>query len=581
MQNRKEQALFLRTHYDVRNVIKKFCSQYDIVEIPDLAEAEKYPQARVLLSALVLTHSEDMEAARSFVIKASKLCPMAIFFEPASESRSYLAQLGYKSFHENYPVNRMLGHINVSFFREFSLSHGISRIDRFGVNPTYDLRAMWIVPEDCTGSVSFSEMDKRPNLLFDETLFEFSAFVVKGFDSPARSLEDDLELVESRTIQPQARAGEFFLNDFYLPKDVGREVYTTPDDISSLVGPRKIYSPILIEDEDDRNHLERNEVQVKWREMFDAPWKKVSVYELPDCVIGHSGFIFSEKKPIAGSDYLIPFMHTSLYQPIWEGMQKPHIEHHIKGISILGFNCLSYNYYHFISEALNSVSLCLDVSEHKEVTVITRKLNSYEKDYFGFLLRDRQDVRIVELDQGEYIRADTLLYCNSLLGRPDFLKDWVLPHPALVAERIKFQEKILTNSGIAKETRNDRLVYVSRQDTSARKILNEAELIERLRSLGFDILVATGTTIYDQIRTFREAKIVVAGHGAGVSNMLYARENAVLIELIQASYLNVGPMRLAQLAGSRYYSMLFFEDGVEGGWYVDIDRLERALKMFL
>ncbi|NHN85736.1 DUF563 domain-containing protein [Acetobacter musti] len=573
----KEKALLLKTPYPIGNVIGNTLSLYDVYEISDLSEASRHPEAKVLFSAFVLTHANTINTASDFIQRACKRFPMVIFIEPSEDNQEHLIKLGYKSIHENYQENHLLGKINTAFFKNIGSSCGIYRIDRFGIAPTFSLRAPWIVPLNCSHTLDYEEMIRRDNQPFDEAVFEMSAFAVRGFDAPEAGPEKDLELVDAATIQPHARAGGFFLENFKEPRDLGPQLYQTPSDVTNLLESRKIHYPILLDDGAAADNEYRIKKQDEWRGMFASPWHDLSVNALTDCIIGGSGFIFSGGKPVAKSDYLLPFLCSSIYQPIWEGMQKPHRERHIHGVSVMGFNHLYYNYYHFVAEALNSVSLCLDILSDatiQEVSILTGKLNSFRREYFNILLHGRKNIRIVEIDCDEYVRTDRILYCDNLLGRST-------PQPILVAERIKFQKILLDNAALTDVGKTNRMIYVSRQDTAARRILNEPELIERLLQLGFEIFSASEISVYDQIKTFREARLVIGGHGAGISNMLFAREETILLELIQASYLNVGPMRLAQIAGCHYYSMLFFEDGENNGWYIDIDRVVQAASQWL
>nr|WP_220572379.1 glycosyltransferase family 61 protein [Gluconobacter oxydans] len=576
----KIKALLLKSNYDPRNSIPLFCNNYNIIEIDDLNESDKYPDVNTIITSLVLTHSENNDCANNFIEKVCKIFDTVIFFEPSSYSKSYLYAFGYKNYHENYSENKMFGKIDLDFFLNLNSIQNIYRIEHYGVNITYDARATWIVPMGCRGNVDFSEFNNRKNIIFDKIVFELSAFVLKGFNSLRKTLDDDLCLVELKTVQPLARAGGFFLEDFKRPNDLGTEIYKTPEDNSFFIAGTKIFEPKIIGDRNEYND-QKEQIYSMWGEKIKTSWKGISVYQLDECVIGYSGFIFCCGKPVYGSEYLLSFISPSLYQTIWEGMQKPHSDNVIPGIAIMGFNCLSYNYYHFVAEALNSVSLCLDICEEENISIITRKLNNYEREYFNFIIKDFNKIKVVELDHGEFVRADHLLYCNTLLGRAEYLQNWVLPDPSLILERIPFKEKILQKTGLSLLRQQEKLLYISRQDTKTRPILNEEELIKRLQAIGFDILVSTGMPIYDQIRIFREAKIVVAGHGAGVSNMLYAHPGTILVELIQASYLNIGPMRLSQIAGCQYYSILSFKDGDNDGWYVDIENVENKIKEFL
>lgn len=573
----KEKIVFLKTNYNVRALIPRLISMYNVVEVETLDEALGHPDAQIFLSALVLTHMEEQEEVANFLEKICKFFPVAMFVEPSSYSKSYLDSLGYKSHHDNYMENHFLDKIDVRFLADLGRDIGVYRVEHYGGEAAFDIRVPWIVPKNWPHNIDYSELARRKNHAFDRPVFEISAFVLKGFNAPFFAPDVDLELIELQTIQPHAKAGALLFNGFRSAGDLGKELYKTPLDRSKLLDGRTIHSSQVIEEADVYEDPQRQEILKNWHDLCKLEWLDLSVNELPRCVVGGSGFIFSDGVPVGGSEYLIPYLYTSMHQPIWSGLQKPHLKRHISGVSIVGFNHLYDNYYHFMAEALSAAILCYDVlleSGLESVTIITGKTNKFRKEYFDIIFGKNKRVEIVELDRDEYVTTDSALYCGHLVGRST-------PQPCLIAERVSLQARILKDVGLFSVAPPTRLVYISRQDTGARPILNEAALIKCLQGFGFEIYVATGRSVSEQIEVFRTAKLVVAGHGAGVSNMFFAQIDTILIELIQASYLNVGPLRLAQIAGVKYHSMLFFEDGENNGWYVDITRVESAIKDFL
>lgn len=573
----REKILILRTMWPFQKTLSRTFLNYDVREIDTLDDAILFPEAKILLTGLVLTHASDLESAGKFVKEATRRFSVVMFYEPSSQPRTYLTELGYKSHHENYRENRLIGEIDLQFFDQIGQETSIYRVEHYGGGATFDIRAPWIVPLDQPGDIDFNELGHRPNRLFERPVFEMSAFVLCGFNAQPFTPDRDLEFVEAKILQPHARAGGFFLEGFQSPRRLGRALYTTPANPADLLDRRIIHESAVIVEEAVYDNDQRAKVLERWRGMFASKWLDLSINALPNCVIGGSGFIFSDGVPVHGSDYLIPYLYTSLYQPIWTGLQRPHTQRHLPGVSIMGFNHLYDNYYHFLAEALNAIALCQQVIANTRIEklyIITGKLDRVRREYLDILLVGDDRVEVIDLDRDEYVTTDLTLYCDHLLGRS-------VPQPVLVAECVAFQRKILENSGLLHVDRGDRLIYLSRQDTKARPILNEDALIERLRGLGFEIYLATGRPILEQIQLFREARLVVAGHGAGVSNMLFAREGAALLELIQASYLNVGPMRLTQMSGARYHSQLFFEDGEHNGWYVDIERVARAVRQLM
>jgi capsular polysaccharide biosynthesis protein len=78
----------------------------------------------------------------------------------------------------------------------------------------------------------------------------------------------------------------------------------------------------------------------------------------------------------------------------------------------------------------------------------------------------------------------------------------------------------------------DQNVYISRRDSDRRVIVNEAAVEEYLASKGFKILVPSTVTPAAQLSALAGARIVIAPHGAGLTNMVACRSGTVIHELI-------------------------------------------------
>ncbi len=104
-------------------------------------------------------------------------------------------------------------------------------------------------------------------------------------------------------------------------------------------------------------------------------------------------------------------------------------------------------------------------------------------------------------------------------------------------KQIKFVEKFLTESfGVSTSPTRKKKIYISRTDAEKRKIRNEDDVLEVLEEYGFEKVILTELSMKEQIELFREVDIVVAPHGAGNSNMIFADEGATLIEFIPKAY---------------------------------------------
>ena len=78
---------------------------------------------------------------------------------------------------------------------------------------------------------------------------------------------------------------------------------------------------------------------------------------------------------------------------------------------------------------------------------------------------------------------------------------------------------------------HDRIVLVSRaQARKGRRIVDEAALSRRLAPFGVETIALEDLTIAEQVALFHDARLVIAPHGAGLVNLLFAHD-ADVIEL--------------------------------------------------
>lgn len=79
-------------------------------------------------------------------------------------------------------------------------------------------------------------------------------------------------------------------------------------------------------------------------------------------------------------------------------------------------------------------------------------------------------------------------------------------------------------------------IYISRSKASMRRIVNEDALVEMLLSFGFTIVANEDYSLLEQAQLFHDADVVVGAHGAGLTNILFCRENTKVIELLHHEF---------------------------------------------
>ncbi len=74
-------------------------------------------------------------------------------------------------------------------------------------------------------------------------------------------------------------------------------------------------------------------------------------------------------------------------------------------------------------------------------------------------------------------------------------------------------------------------IYIRREDANYRTIINEADLIEKLKKHGFKIINTSQYEILDQISFFINAKIVLSAYGSGMTNIVFCNPGTKIYEI--------------------------------------------------
>ena len=133
-------------------------------------------------------------------------------------------------------------------------------------------------------------------------------------------------------------------------------------------------------------------------------------------------------------------------------------------------------------------------------------------------------------------------------------------------------------SGLA-ERAGTRKIYLSRQDASRRRMVNETDVTRRLKSIGFEILQLEGMTIAEQQALLGSARVVVAEHGAALTNIVWCPANATVIDIHPTVPAMPCFKILAELRGLRYIPVFVArsEDLERDDWRISAEAVERVL----
>ncbi|REJ67402.1 MAG: glycosyltransferase family 61 protein [Planctomycetota bacterium] len=216
----------------------------------------------------------------------------------------------------------------------------------------------------------------------------------------------------------------------------------------------------------------------------------------------------------------------------------------------------SHNYYHWTIETLPKLHT-LQASGLEADWYLADTLMSFQRqtlEAFGVPLD-----RVIQPYSSLHLQADELLAA-----------------PRLLAESCRAMgRKILAHAGDQATPPSPR-VYVSRRGT--RRVRNEAQLAALLKRFEFDEHFLEDYTVAQQAQLFHQAEVIVAPHGAGLANLVFARPGAQVVELMTEGRRALYFPELSRLMGLEHWLLESSRIGLRQDMVAPVDQLERVLE---
>lgn len=242
-------------------------------------------------------------------------------------------------------------------------------------------------------------------------------------------------------------------------------------------------------------------------------------------------------------------------------------------IPMLGFHKGHKQYYHFFVN--DFLPLCYYLSRHynnsRVVNVLIRDdLAGFQKSAYDFLRARFSKINIVPVGNKYKIVTDELILIKYLANNHfrTFSDDTTIRF----MRELFFQGYSTDGSGSG-----ELLLYVGRGDAKIRRPVNEAGIIKMLKRYGFRSIEPGRLSHAEQVQLFNSAKLVVGIHGAGLTNVMFCRQGAHLLEISPENYVQSTYMWMAKKIGMGYSYFIAGKGNYHQNFYVDVDLLERAV----
>ncbi|MBR0655945.1 glycosyltransferase family 61 protein [Plastoroseomonas arctica] len=100
-------------------------------------------------------------------------------------------------------------------------------------------------------------------------------------------------------------------------------------------------------------------------------------------------------------------------------------------------------------------------------------------------------------------------------------------------------------------------LYISRAGAAIRRLKNESALLAALEPFGFQVIDPGSFSLTEQAMLFSSARLIVAPHGAALTNLLFGTPGLRLVEIFSRDGLHTSSFRhLCEFLGGRYFVVI-------------------------
>ena len=238
------------------------------------------------------------------------------------------------------------------------------------------------------------------------------------------------------------------------------------------------------------------------------------------------------------------YLKDASQHPIFSKNKLP-VKKRIKGSVAVLSAPSGRGYYHWMFDVLPRIQLLreggydLETIDKFFINICVSKFHIETLKMIG-IPRDR----IIESQFTPHIQADKLIV-PSLVGDtgsvPGYACDFL---------RSEFLGKSLSRS------RHSKRIYVNRGNVAHRRVTNEKQIIDLLKPYGFESIALETLSLTEQISLMVSAEVVIAPHGAGLTNIVFCNPGTQIIELLHPAAVNVMYWTICNEVGLRYYYLL-------------------------
>ncbi|MEG4502784.1 tetratricopeptide repeat protein [Microcoleus sp. F6_B4] len=249
---------------------------------------------------------------------------------------------------------------------------------------------------------------------------------------------------------------------------------------------------------------------------------------------------------ITSDNKLVPEISMGCAELVITSDKLPPAEHVDGNVAFLSARWGGAAYFHWMFDVITRFDLLQrsGLIETIDKFVVNASDSSYQAETLDTL--GIPQAKILESRCNLHITADKLIVPSISYDGAGAVSKW----------KCEYLKQTFLNEQHPLNTDYSERIYISRQQASYRRIVNDEEVIKYLEKFGFRSVKLETMSVAEQAACLAAAKVVVAPHGGGLTNLVFCSRGTKVIEIFSPLYVPHCYWMISNLCGLEHYYLI-------------------------
>ena len=264
---------------------------------------------------------------------------------------------------------------------------------------------------------------------------------------------------------------------------------------------------------------------------------------------GYGGSIVAHDEYLLGE--LSPDVWGLEHHSLFNKLKLPSIEYFPGLTAVISTPEADTNYSHWMIDLLPRLELLTQAGygpERIDRYLINSGGHPYERETLA--------LAGIPLEKIHFVSAASHFRCEHLVTASLRPRHWQFSLPAWVPD---YLQRLV---GLTNTNPPTRRLYLTRNQASFRRVVNEDSLLPVLAGSGFEVFDPGTKPVREQARLFAEAAVIISPHSSAMTNLVFCRPGVRVFELFPADYFDVSFWTAASAIGAHYFAAVGERVGV-------------------